>query len=90
MSPPPPSSPPLLLQVPYSDIVIPMSNLPPNPPSNVPVTTVVMAFRAGLYSDPMYVASANTTLTTGYGFVQALSMMLSFSEWRERGGRLCA
>ena len=67
-----------------------MSNLPPNPPSNVPVTTVVMAFRAGLYSDPMYVASANTTLTTGYGFVQALSMMLSFSEWRERGGRLCA
>jgi hypothetical protein len=52
-----------------------------NLPSNFPPTMVVIAFRANIYSYPLYVASANTTLSTGYGFVQTLSMMLSFCEW---------
>ena len=50
-------------------------------PSTVPATMVVMAFRAGIYSFPMYVGSADTNLTTGYGFIQTLSLMLSFSKW---------
>ena len=65
-----------LLQVPYPDIVIPMANVP----SFAPPTMVVMAFRAGIYSTPMYVASADTNLTVGYGFIQTLSLMLSFSK----------
>ena len=65
-----------LLQVPYPDIVIPMANVP----SFAPPTMVVMAFRACIYSTPMYVASADTNLTVGYGFIQTLSLMLSFSK----------
>ena len=60
-----------------------------NLPSNFPPTMVVIAFRANVYSYPLYVASANTTLTTGYGFVQTLSMMLTFCEccWDQGGGQ---
>jgi hypothetical protein len=65
----------LLLQVPYSDLVQPMAELS----STRPVTMVMVAFRYNLFSTAVYVASANTTLTSGYGFVQTLSMMLVFS-----------
>ena len=51
-----------------------------NVPSTFPPTMIVIAFRANIYSYPLYVASADTALTTGYGFVQTLSMMLSFCE----------
>lgn len=63
-----------LLQIPYSNIVIPMTQLPVEKPP----TMVAMAFRYNLYSDAVYLASAQESLTRGTGFIQTLSLMLNF------------
>lgn len=71
-----------LMQVPYSNIVLPMTDVP----TGSPPTMVMVVFRAGIYSDAVYAASADPTFTHGkqspsqggVGFAQTLSLMASF------------
>ncbi|MEW5307102.1 MAG: hypothetical protein WDW38_002175 [Sanguina aurantia] len=65
-----------VLNVPYPDIIIPMTNLTNQ---SLPITMVAIVFRGNISSPSAYIATAEPTYSYGIGFVISLAALFRYS-----------